>query len=111
MGVPSFFRWLCKRYPRVVSDANEQTIEDYKNQFELALAQFNRRQQQQQQQQQPQNEESNNNNTSNTQSAPTSADDSKQTTLLPPTLDNNPEIDNLYLDMNGIIHPVSRRYT
>ena len=61
MGVPSFFRWLTKKYPKVVTDAVEP--------------------------------------------APTVVDG----VVVPITADSpNPNhlaVDNLYLDMNGIIHP------
>ncbi|AFZ81199.1 5'-_3' exoribonuclease, putative [Theileria equi strain WA] len=64
MGVPTFYRWLCNRYPRVPKD----TIDNYKE---------------------------------------TSIDMSNIETIGVDLLSPNPngEFDNLYLDMNGIIHP------
>ena len=53
MGVPAFYKWLSKRYPKIVVDVID--------------------------------------------------DDSADLTTLNP----NGEFDNLYLDMNGIIHPCS----
>ncbi|XP_065556350.1 5'-3' exoribonuclease 2 homolog [Artemia franciscana] len=57
MGVPAFFRWLCRKYPSVVTDCVEQS---------------------------PRNGEKVDSSASNP---------------------NDVEFDNLYLDMNGIIHP------
>lgn len=57
MGVPSFYRWLCKRFPKVVADVKEG---DYN---------------------------------------PDTPQDASEPNL------NGIEFDNLYLDMNGIIHP------
>ena len=62
MGVPSFFRWLLEKYPRVIRDVTEEHIKFDEH--------FKR--------------------------------------ILPDTSTANPndiEFDNLYLDMNGIIHP------
>jgi len=62
MGVPSFFRWLLEKYPRVIKYVKEEFI-DYN-------------------------------------------DDGER--ILPDATGKNPngvEFDNLYLDMNGIIHP------
>ncbi|UKK02617.2 exoribonuclease [Theileria orientalis] len=64
MGVPTFYRWLCNRYPRVPKD-----LVDKYNDRELDL----------------------------------SDEDQVGLDLLSPN--PNGEFDNLYLDMNGIIHP------
>ncbi|KAF8820042.1 hypothetical protein IE077_003648 [Cardiosporidium cionae] len=55
MGVPSFYRWLCQRYPLIVKDANDQDEEGEAGTY--------------------------------------------------PPIPKGEELDNLYLDMNGIIHP------
>lgn len=81
MGVPSFYRWLSKKYPKIVLDViEEQTVE-------LAGGAVG---------------------------GPNARDaDTKQKSGIKAPIDTskpNPngfEVDNLYLDMNGIIHPVS----
>jgi 5'-3' exoribonuclease 2 len=88
MGVPAFFRWLTVRYPKVIVDAltaddlelleSEFKTED-KNEIDLDddLAQASRL---------------------NLRAKQRDAINAKVNS-------NNPECDNLYLDMNGIIHP------
>lgn len=71
MGVPSFFKWVAKRYPKTVQEASEPTEEQTKANAAAAAA--------------------------------ASACNAE---MPPSTVGNNPVIDNLYLDMNGIIHPV-----
>ena len=78
MGVPAFFRWLSVRYPKVVIDAlSEDELEFLQDKFK-------------------------------------ESSDPNEIDLLDGDIDgdiqakikaNNPEIDNFYLDMNGIIHP------
>lgn len=77
MGVPAFFRWLSVRYSKVVIDALSE------DELEFLYDEFKK-------------------------------DDPNEIDLLEGDLDgeiqrkikeNNPEFDNLYLDMNGIIHP------
>ena len=60
MGVPTFYRWLCQKYPKVLKDCQED---------------------------------------------PRVREHSYEYDLLQPN--PNGEFDNLYLDMNGIIHPCS----
>ena len=82
MGVPAFFRWLSVRYPKVAINAlSDEDLEHLYDDFKKT------------------------------------SDDNKdpnEINLLDGDLDgeiekrvreNNPEFDNLYLDMNGIIHP------
>lgn len=81
MGVPAFFRWLSVRYPKVATNAlSEDELEYLYDDFK------------------------------------NKGDDPNEIDLLDGDLDdeiqrrikeNNPEFDNLYLDMNGIIHPCS----
>ena len=92
MGVPAFFRWLTVRYPKVILDAlTEDELEFYEHEFnanktkkdtnEIPLDEFNSQamhQVDQERRRQKMNEK---------------------------IQSNNPEFDNLYLDMNGIIHP------
>ena len=78
MGVPAFFRWLSVRYPKIVVNAlSKDELESVYDEFKAE-------------------------------------GDPNEINLMDGDLDgeidkriksNNPEFDNLYLDMNGIIHP------
>jgi 5'-3' exoribonuclease 2 len=96
MGVPAFFRWLSKRYPKIVIDALsedelEHMLEQYTaekdkkggdpNEIELGDGDFDS---------QPEKEVM------------------IKLDIINKIKSNNPENDNLYLDMNGIIHPCTR---
>ena len=93
MGVPAFFRWLTVRYPKVVIDAlNSEDLDAYDEEYrqqqargdanEIAL----------------EDEDPMVTATRLNQKAKTNA----------AAQQSNPAIDNLYLDMNGIIHPCAR---
>ena len=77
MGVPSFFKWLAKRYPRTVQGAADKPTPRTDGEQSGAAS-----------------------------AAPAAAGTEKADDA-PAPLGDNPIIDNLYLDMNGIIHPVS----
>lgn len=72
MGVPSFFKWLAKRYPKTVVGAVEAKTDASSDGDAATDAAF--------------------------ATAAAGAG-------IPPPLGGNPLVDNLYLDMNGIIHP------
>jgi 5'-3' exoribonuclease 2 len=68
MGVPALFRWLSKKYPKIITPVVEEPAREVEN------------------------------------------PDGSTTKIPPNTLGPNPngeEMDNLYLDMNGIVHPCS----
>lgn len=89
MGVPAFFRWLTTRYPKVVIDAlseddlqmleTEYAVAADNNEIELdddlALA------------------------------ASLNKNQKQKSALQRKIEENNPAVDNMYFDMNGIIHP------
>ena len=68
MGVPALFRWLSKKYPKIISPVIEEHPEEFEN-----------------------------------------ADGTKTTVPIDARKPNpnHEEFDNLYLDMNGIVHPCS----
>jgi len=86
MGVPAFFRWLTVRYPKVIVDA--LTADD----LELLEAEFKDR-----------NEIDLDDDLAQASRLNQRA---KHREIISKRVNsNNPEVDNLYLDMNGIIHP------
>lgn len=80
MGIPAFFMWLTNRYPQIVIDAlSESDLEQYKTEYQ---------------------------NDKNKDPNEIGLDDADDKMLIREKVkNNNPRIDNLYLDMNGIIHP------
>jgi 5'-3' exoribonuclease 2 len=80
MGVPSFFKWLAKRYPRTVQGAADKPTP---------------------------HTEGEQSGPASASAAASAAGGMEKADDVPPPLGDNPIIDNLYLDMNGIIHPVS----
>lgn len=86
MGVPAFFRWLTVRYPQVVVDA--LTPEDMQD----LMAQFKRERKAQDPNELDLGDQDN-------------EEDLMRVYAQKRINENNPEVDNLYLDMNGIIHP------
>ena len=104
MGVPAFFRWLTTRYPKVVIDALsvddlEVFAEEFKNDKKNPST----------------NTDPNEidldggEDDSALRIASTNMQKSKELELLEQKVkNNNPQVDNLYLDMNGIIHPCAR---
>jgi 5'-3' exonuclease len=96
MGVPAFFRWLSKRYPKVVIDAlSEDELQHILDEYKSST------------QKSDQKGDPNEINLDDFDSAP------EREAMVKLDIENkikmnNPEIDNLYLDMNGIIHPCTR---
>lgn len=78
MGVPAFFRWITVRYPKVIINALSE------DELEYMYTDFKK--------------ESDPNEVDLEEG---DLDDAIQKRIR----ENNPEFDNLYLDMNGIIHP------
>jgi len=86
MGVPAFFRWLTVRYPKVIVDAlTEDDLElletEFKDNNEIDL------------------------DDDLAQASRLNLRAKQRQVINKKISSNNPEIDNLYLDMNGIIHP------
>jgi len=82
MGVPAFFKWIMLRFPKVVIDAlTEDDLQYYKAKY--ATEKY-----------------------SDTNEINLQDDEDVGDILIKKKIEeNNPKIDNLYLDMNGIIHP------
>lgn len=82
MGVPAFFRWLSRKYPSVIIECNERKV---KFLSKLSIS-----------------------NDSPTYFNFQQVDDATGKNIYEDASLPNPndiEFDNLYLDMNGIIHP------
>ena len=85
MGVPAFFRWLSEKYPKVVQDVLEERVQllstmTFDDNNDIT------------------GDGNNNNNMSALRRVPFDATRTNPSGL---------ECDNLYIDMNGIIHPCS----
>lgn len=102
MGVPAFFRWLTVRYPQVVVDALcEQDLEYYYTEYQQGErgGKDGKRLQ-----------DVNEVDLMGGGEADRNLRDQKgeidpQILIQRKIEENNPSVDNLYLDMNGIIHP------
>jgi len=92
MGVPAFFRWLTVRYPQVVVDA--LTAAD----LEVFQAEYGR-ERRGARRQGPEAE------SADVDGAGAGMDGPRKIEIERKISFHNPAIDNLYLDMNGIIHP------
>nr|CCA30120.1 GF20490, related [Neospora caninum Liverpool]CEL71366.1 TPA: GF20490, related [Neospora caninum Liverpool] len=90
MGVPTFYRWLCSRYPRVVIDVGDNHVQDMREEIRQ------KRERERARQETKENEETSD------RSAP-AAENAEKTDQ--PDLEEEFGYDCLYLDMNGIIHP------
>ena len=81
MGVPAFFRWLSVRYPKVILNALTE------DELQYLYSDFKK---------------------DSGDADPNEIDLEEgdlEGTIQQKIKSNNPEFDNLYLDMNGIIHP------
>ena len=96
MGVPAFFRWLTKRYPKIVIDA--LSFDD----LEHLLDNFNKVVGEQGEGKGTDQNEINLESDDMTEAERRQMIDRDIQAKID---SNNPEFDNLYLDMNGIIHP------
>jgi 5'-3' exoribonuclease 2 len=93
MGVPAFFRWLTIRYPKVVIDAlSEDDIELLEMEYQADKRQDT-------------NEIDLEENAELQQATDYIKKQKDKEAIAKKIKENNPAIDNLYLDMNGIIHP------
>lgn len=88
MGVPAFFRWLSIRYPKTVIPALSEDELDY------LYVQY-----------EEENQAADPNEINLDQDDQAYFINKK---IQAKIKENNPEFDNLYLDMNGIIHPCTR---
>jgi 5'-3' exoribonuclease 2 len=87
MGVPAFFRWLTVRYPKVIIDAlTEEDLELLETEYVLDKNEIDL-------------------DDDLAQAAALNSKQKQKSTIAQKVKNNNPECDNLYLDMNGIIHP------
>ena len=92
MGVPAFFRWLTIRYPKVVIDAlSEEDLELLEMEYATKVTDSN---------------EIDLDDDEALQQTTSMLKKQKEKEILQEKIKlNNPKIENLYLDMNGIIHP------
>lgn len=99
MGVPAFFKWLTTRYPKVV--INALTEDD----LELLAEEYS--------QEKTQKEDPNEINLDDDEdedlkiASKMNKQRADKKELAARVKESNPAVDNLYLDMNGIIHPCS----
>ncbi|PHJ22078.1 5-3 exoribonuclease [Cystoisospora suis] len=124
MGVPTFYRWLCCRYPRVVIDVGDDHVQQMREEIRLKKEEKRMRQESCQKQQQnssvhtPQGGQGDGKNAGekNEKGESFSKNDATETTQQGGEKKERKEQDEgeeeeefgydcLYLDMNGIIHP------
>ena len=94
MGVPAFFRWLTVRFPKVVVDAlTDDELEIFEEEFKKQTTG------------QDANEIDLGDEVEEAMQMATKLKENQAKRER--VKEHNPTIDNLYLDMNGIIHPCS----
>lgn len=94
MGVPAFFRWLSKRYPKIAIDAlSEDELEYFYDEYQDQGKKGN------------DTADPNEINLDGNDESEATSKDLVKFEMQRRIKENNPSFDNLYLDMNGIIHP------
>lgn len=99
MGVPAFFKWLTTRYPKVV--INALTEDD----MELLAEEYSEEKKQKEDPNEINLDDDEDEDLKIASKMNKERADKKE--LAAKVKESNPAVDNLYLDMNGIIHPCS----
>jgi 5'-3' exoribonuclease 2 len=98
MGVPAFFRWLTVRYPKVVIDAlSEDDLEELEEEYKA--------EHKKQEATDPNEIDLDGDDNLLTMASAMNKRAKGKSEIDRKIKENNPTVDNLYLDMNGIIHP------